>query len=109
MRSFMHRQTPTGFDDKAELRESDLTAPKPTLLVGDWNVLEAEICLRNRLTSTQPGTGQLVVDHFRTFTGGRKLFPYRPQIFCYLFFIFAGKGVKHSVIYFFRNGHELMF
>jgi len=47
----MRRQTPTGFDDKAEVQEFVLTALKPTLLVADWNVLKVEICPRNRVMS----------------------------------------------------------
>ena len=41
----------TAFDDKAELQEFEPTALKPTLLVADWNALEAEICLRKRVKS----------------------------------------------------------
>ena len=43
MLSFIRRQAPTGFDDKAELQDSELAALKPTLLVADWNAAEADI------------------------------------------------------------------
>ena len=39
----MRRKTSTGFDDKAELQESELAALKPTLLMADWNAAEAYI------------------------------------------------------------------
>ena len=52
MLSFIRRQAPTGFDDKAEFQESELAALKPTLLVAEQNSLEAEICLEKRVKST---------------------------------------------------------
>ena len=63
MLSFIRRQAPTGFDDKAELQEFEPIAPKPTLTVLGEDFYNDHVFLDGKAEMLRPNAPQHSATH----------------------------------------------